>query len=94
MRGKALPFKVEHWQDIVVNGLTILNENKWYPVCTFLVGAPDETDDDVKQSLELIYKLRNHKLFFVPSIFTPLEETRLAGPGFTCVSWNCSGNSF
>ena len=77
MRGKALPFKVEHWQDIVVNGLTILNENKWYPVCTFLVGSPDETDDDVKQSLELIYKLRNHKLFFVPSIFTPLEETRL-----------------
>ena len=77
MRGKALPFKVEHWQDIVVNAMTIMNENSWFPVCTFLVGAPGETDDDVKQSLELVHKLRKHKMFFVPSIFTPLEETRL-----------------
>ncbi|MCP5113067.1 MAG: B12-binding domain-containing radical SAM protein, partial [bacterium] len=78
MSGKALPFEIKDWQEIVVEGTAILNENNWFPVYTFIVGLPNETDDDVKQSLDLLYRLRKFKILYVPSIFTPLDDTRMA----------------
>jgi radical SAM superfamily enzyme YgiQ (UPF0313 family) len=78
MSGKALPFDIRDWQDIVVEGINILNRNNWFPVCTFIVGLPGETDDDIKQSLDLLRRLRKNKILYVPSIFTPLEDTRMA----------------
>lgn len=78
MPGKALPFQIGDWQEIVVEGIQILNQNNWFPVCTFIVGLPDETDDDMKQSLDLLHRLRKNKVLYVPSIFTPLEDTRMA----------------
>jgi radical SAM superfamily enzyme YgiQ (UPF0313 family) len=78
MSGKALPFDIRDWQEIVVEGTQILNENNWFPVYTFIVGLPNENDDDIKQSLDLLYRLRKNKIIYVPSIFTPLEETRMS----------------
>jgi len=78
MSGKALPFDIRDWQDIVVEGIQILNENNWFPVCTFIVGLPGETPDDIRQSLDLLHRLRKNKILYVPSIFTPLEDTRMA----------------
>lgn len=78
MPGKALPFDIRDWQEIVVEGIDILNRNNWFPVCTFIVGLPEETDDDMKQSLDLLSRLRKHKVFYVPSVFTPLADTRTA----------------
>jgi hypothetical protein len=78
MSGKALPFDIRDWQEIVVEGTNILNENHWFPVYTFIVGLPNETDDDIKQSLDLLKRLRKNKVIYVPSIFTPLEDTRMA----------------
>ncbi len=78
MSGKALPFDIRDWQDIVVEGINILNRNNWFPVCTFIVGLPGETDDDIKQTLDLLHRLRKNKILYVPSIFTPLEDTRMA----------------
>ncbi len=78
MAGKALPFDIRDWQEIVVEGIDILNRNNWFPVCTFIVGLPGETDDDMKQSLDLLHRLRKNKILYVPSIFTPLDDTRMA----------------
>lgn len=78
MSGKSLPFDIRDWQEIVVEGTNILNDNNWFPVYTFIVGLPNETDDDIKQSLELLHRLKNNKVLYVPSIFTPLEYTRMA----------------
>jgi radical SAM superfamily enzyme YgiQ (UPF0313 family) len=78
MSGKALPFDIRDWQDIVVEGIDILNRNNWFPVCTFIVGLPNETDEDMRQSLDLLHRLRKYKILYVPSIFTPLEDTRMA----------------
>ncbi|MBM3776444.1 MAG: B12-binding domain-containing radical SAM protein, partial [Acidobacteria bacterium] len=78
MSGKALPFDIRDWQEIVVEGIEILNQNNWFPVCTFIVGLPNETDDDMRQSLDLLHRLRKNKILYVPSIFTPLEDTRMA----------------
>ncbi len=78
MSGKALPFDIRDWADIVYEGIQILNRNNWFPVCTFIVGLPNETDDDVRQSLDLLHRLRKNKIIYVPSIFTPLDDTRMA----------------
>ncbi len=78
MSGKSLPFDIRDWQEIVVEGTNILNDNNWFPVYTFIVGLPNETDDDIKLSLELLHRLKNNKVLYVPSILAPLEDTRMA----------------
>ena len=45
--GKSLPFDIRDWQKIVVEGTNILDNNNWFPVYTFIVGLPNETDDDI-----------------------------------------------
>jgi radical SAM superfamily enzyme YgiQ (UPF0313 family) len=80
MPGKAVPFPIEDWPSVVIRGLEVLNENSWFPVMTLMIGNPGETDDDVKATLDLICEVERRGLFafFVPSIFTPLHDTRMA----------------
>jgi radical SAM superfamily enzyme YgiQ (UPF0313 family) len=77
MKGKAYPYKSHQWRDVVLKGMEILNRHNWFPFCTFIIGLPGETDDDVKQSLDLLYDLRDAKGTFVPTFFVPLEDTRM-----------------
>ncbi len=77
MKGKAYPYKAHQWRDVVLKGMEILNRHNWFPFCTFIIGLPGETDDDTKQSLDLLYDLRHAKGTFVPTFFVPLEDTRM-----------------
>jgi len=79
MPGKGVPFPIEEWPSVVVRGLEVLNENNWFPAMTLIVGSPGETDEDVKATLDLIYEVERRGLFafFIPSLFTPLHDTRL-----------------
>lgn len=79
MAGKALPFDIRDWPHIVLNGLQVFNRNNWFPVCTLIVGSPDETDEDSMATLDLIYEAERRGLhcMWVPSIFTPLVRTRM-----------------
>ena len=47
---------------------------------TLIIGSPEETDEDTKATLDLVYEVERRKLFafFIPSIFTPLHDTRMA----------------
>ncbi|MBL8229751.1 MAG: B12-binding domain-containing radical SAM protein [Bryobacterales bacterium] len=80
MAGKGVPFPIDEWPSVVINGLTVMNRNNWFPVMTLIVGNPGETDQDCKDTLDLLYEVERRGLFafFVPSIFTPLHDTRLA----------------
>ncbi|HEX8072597.1 MAG TPA: radical SAM protein, partial [Pyrinomonadaceae bacterium] len=78
MKGKAYPYKAHQWRDVVVKGMEILNRYNWFPFCTFIIGLPGETDEDTKQSLDLLADLRDAKGTFVPTFFVPLEDTRMA----------------
>ena len=80
MPGKAVPFPIEEWPSVLIQGLTTLNRNNWFPVMTLMVGTPGETDADCKATLDLLYEVERRGLFafFVPSIFTPLHDTRLS----------------
>ncbi|HMV46261.1 MAG TPA: radical SAM protein [Blastocatellia bacterium] len=79
MPSKGIPFSVEDWPSVVLEGLAVLNRNNWFPVMTLIVGAPDETDEDVMATLDLVYEMERRGLFafLVPSIFTPLHDTRM-----------------
>jgi radical SAM superfamily enzyme YgiQ (UPF0313 family) len=79
MPSKGVPFSIEDWPSVVIRGLEILNENNWFPAMTLIIGNPGETDDDVKATLDLVYEVERRGLFafFIPSIFTPLHDTRM-----------------
>jgi len=79
MPSKGVPFSIEDWPSVILEGLRILNENNWFPAMTLIIGNPGETDDDVKETLDLVYEIERRKLFgfLIPSIFTPLHDTRM-----------------
>ncbi|MCO6512189.1 MAG: B12-binding domain-containing radical SAM protein [Aridibacter famidurans] len=79
MPGKGVPFSIEDWPSVVLEGLRVLNENNWFPAMTLIVGNPDETDEDVMATLDLVYEMERRGLFafLIPSIFTPLHDTRM-----------------
>jgi hypothetical protein len=79
MASKGVPFSIEHWPSVVLEGLRVLNENNWFPAMTLIVGNPDETDEDNMATLDLIYEMERRGLFafLIPSIFTPLHDTRM-----------------
>lgn len=78
MKGKSYPFKPSQWPDVVLKGMEILNRNNWFPFCTWIVGLPGETDADMKQSLDLLFCLKDAKFAAIPTLFVPLEQTRLS----------------
>ncbi len=76
MPGKALPFPVDNWPELVVRGIGIMNDYDWWPLCTIMTGQPDETEEDVIATLDLIDDLKAHnaKMFYTPLVFIPLED--------------------
>jgi radical SAM superfamily enzyme YgiQ (UPF0313 family) len=77
MAGKPLPFKPEQWKEVVTQAFGILNDNSWYPLATLIVGLPDEKEEDVVETLELMDDLKGFNAFFVPLFFVPLENCLL-----------------
>jgi len=77
MAGKPLPFKPEQWKEIVSQAFGILNDNDWYPLATLIIGLPDEKEEDVMETLELMDDLKDYSAFFVPLLFVPLENCLL-----------------
>ena len=77
MAGKPLPFKPEQWKEVVTQAFGILNDNNWYPLATLIVGLPDEKEEDVVETLELMDDLKDYNAFYVPLFFVPLENCLL-----------------
>ena len=79
MPSKGVPFSIEDWPSVVINGLATLNKNNWFPAMTLIIGSPGETDEDTRATLDLVYEVERRGLFafFIPSVFTPLHDTRL-----------------
>jgi radical SAM superfamily enzyme YgiQ (UPF0313 family) len=77
MKGKGYPFRPEQWPDVILKGMEILNKHNWFPFCTWIIGLPEETAEDTKMSLDLLYALKGAKWCVTPTLFVPLEDTRL-----------------
>ena len=80
MKGKALPYSIDNWPELVVEAIGNLNDYDWWPLCTIMTGQPEETEEDVIATLNLIDDLRNHnaKMFYTPVLFIPLKEAVLS----------------
>lgn len=93
MKRKMYPYKPEEWQDIVVKGIDILNENGIYPLCTLISGLPGEKEEDTLATLELLDKLKYSKVLYVPLLFTSEEDCMLRAArhadlrGLTPLQW-------
>jgi radical SAM superfamily enzyme YgiQ (UPF0313 family) len=78
MAGKALPFKTEQWPEVVKQAIGILNDNQWFPLTTWLVGLPDEEEEDVIATLELLDDMKGMNLFVTPLLWVPLRPSILS----------------
>jgi len=56
MHGKCLSFHPNEWWDVVEEAFAIMHENNWILAATLIVGLPDERDDDVIKTIELIFE--------------------------------------
>jgi len=77
MKGKCLPLKPEEWPQVVKEGLKIAEDNRWINCCTVLMGLPDENNEDVKQTIQLIEEVDNRFAFYFPIFFVPISTTPL-----------------
>jgi radical SAM superfamily enzyme YgiQ (UPF0313 family) len=76
MPGKVAPFKASQWPELVVQAAGLMNDSKVFPACTFIVGLPQETEDDVLRTIDLIDDLWDFKAILVPMFFVPLGHLK------------------
>jgi radical SAM superfamily enzyme YgiQ (UPF0313 family) len=76
MPGKVAPFRASQWPELVVQAAGLLNDNSVYPACTFIVGLPQETEEDVIKTIDLFDDLWDFKAILVPMFFVPLGHLK------------------
>jgi hypothetical protein len=63
MPSKGVPFSIDDWPSVVLESLRVANQNNWFPMMTLMVGNPGETDQDVQETLDLVYEMERRGLF-------------------------------
>ena len=76
MPAKAHPFKAENWHELVIEGMGIMHDNQLVPAGTIIVGLPEETEDDIIKTQELLDDLKNIRSLIVPLFFVPLGRLK------------------
>jgi radical SAM superfamily enzyme YgiQ (UPF0313 family) len=76
MPAKAHPFKAEDWPEVVHSGLGVMHDNKMVPACTLIVGLPEENENDVLKTLELVDDIKDFRSLLVPLFFVPLGKLK------------------
>ncbi len=76
MPAKAHPFKPENWREVVVEGMGLMHDNRLVPACTLILGLPDEREEDVLATMELVDDLRGFRSLIVPLFFVPLGRLK------------------
>lgn len=76
MPAKAHPFSADKWHDVVVQGMGIMHDNRMVPACTLIVGLPDEKEEDIKKTMDLMDDLKDMRSLIVPLFFVPLGRLK------------------
>jgi radical SAM superfamily enzyme YgiQ (UPF0313 family) len=74
MPAKAHPFSADNWHDVVVEGMGLMHDNKMVPACTLILGLPDEKEEDILKTMDLIDDLKGMRSLIVPLFFVPLGK--------------------
>ncbi len=72
MPSKALPFKADQWQEVVKQGMGIMHDNMMVPAGTLIVGLPEEREEDLLKTMEMMDDLKDCRSLIVPLFFVPL----------------------
>src|SRR5437773_2613277 len=69
--------------------MTILNGTCLFTICTIGIGLPDETDDDVKDTINLIKEIDTSASVIAPTFWTDYNkpENSLTPDRFTKLQW-------
>lgn len=76
MPAKAHPFKPEEWPEVVRTGMGLMHDNNMIPACTLIVGVPEETENDLIKTIELVEDLKHIRSLIVPLFFVPLGRLK------------------
>jgi len=76
MPAKAHPFKAEQWPEVVREGMGLMHDHNMVPAGTLIVGTPEETEDDVLKTIELMDDLRDFRSLIVPLFFVPMGKLK------------------
>ncbi|HHF56097.1 MAG TPA: B12-binding domain-containing radical SAM protein, partial [Thermoplasmatales archaeon] len=76
MPAKAKPFKPEQYPEIVKEAAGIMTDNNLIPACTLITGLPEETEDDIIKTIELMDDLKDFKSVIVPLFFVPMGKLK------------------
>ena len=72
MHVKAHPFKPQEWPEVVRTGMGLMHDNGLVPAGTLIVGTPEEKEEDVIKTMELIEDLKGMRSLIVPLFFVPM----------------------
>ncbi len=76
MPAKAHPFKPDEWPHVVREGMGLMHDSKLVPASTLIVGSPEETEDDLIKTIELMDDLRGFRSLIVPLFFVPMGRLK------------------
>jgi radical SAM superfamily enzyme YgiQ (UPF0313 family) len=76
MPAKALPFKAEEWPEVVKRGMGIMHDNMFVPAGTLIVGLPEEREEDLLKTMEMMDDLKRCRSLIVPLFFVPLGRLK------------------
>jgi radical SAM superfamily enzyme YgiQ (UPF0313 family) len=76
MPAKAHPFKADDWPEVVRTGMGLMHDNKLIPAATLIVGSPEETEDDIVKTIELVDDLKDIRSLIVPLFFVPMGRLK------------------
>jgi radical SAM superfamily enzyme YgiQ (UPF0313 family) len=76
MPAKAHPFKPQEWPEVARTAMGVMHDNMLVPACTLIVGVPEETEDDLVKTMELIDDLKGCRSLIVPLFFVPMGRLK------------------
>lgn len=76
MPAKTLPFKPIEWPQVVQTGLGLMHDNKLVPAGTLIVGMPEETEEDVIKTIDMVDDVKDYRSLIVPLYFVPLGRLK------------------
>jgi len=76
MPAKAHPFKADVWPEVVCTGMGLMHDNMLVPATTLIVGSPDETEDDVIKTIDLVDNPKDIRSLIVHLFFVPLGRLK------------------
>ncbi len=83
LAGKCKPYTPEDWPDVVVNSFDILTRNNWVPCSTLIFGLPEETEEDVNRTIDLVEELAKFRSLIIPLFLVSMGRLRNDSESFT-----------